>query len=423
MWDRGHPPAKTEIHPARFVATQRHLLYKIKMPNNSEYYSTRCDVYANGEGSAIWNNKNYLNFSQSVDMSEKNYSVVFRHTVPKPTPNSKLKYFVKPMSGLSDTYLGEPIIEVLENGTPSYPDTPCIKLTLPWKSNDVSNLAYFSRSVFIYWDEPTSNGVPQDYIVGEYIINLKNIKIISNLDGISKKGEIRLLSNVGSDWIFLNELVTDRNILSSGIGSAKKGDIFLINKTFTIPIRVGDEFRIVIGGWEADELDNLFGHIINPYGSCDEVMKRVASAFNSNANKFNLVNKGGDDEVDKFLQNIIINSIGPYRRCDKILLSDKEESSQLEVDLITYINRFNEKPDPCAELYKKYLELKAQVESSEAVLETMIKQSIYYENGLSKYRYSPAKLRKDWKERNKGLLKNRDKAKGDYENCTHVNKC
>src|SRR5207253_1995434 len=94
IWDRGHPPAVTEIHPPRMVATQRKLPAMLEQagPGNGFVLATRDDVFASGDGGALNNNRGLKPFVRQVRMSEKNYTFKITHPLPPTSPSAQLAW-------------------------------------------------------------------------------------------------------------------------------------------------------------------------------------------------------------------------------------------------------------------------------------------------------------------------------------------
>ena len=56
VWDRGHPP-ETELHPVRFIAIKRALPDRLIIGDSSVKFATRIDIFGNGDGGALVNNR------------------------------------------------------------------------------------------------------------------------------------------------------------------------------------------------------------------------------------------------------------------------------------------------------------------------------------------------------------------------------
>ena len=274
VWDRGHPPAKTEIHPPRLVATQRH---SISTPGLTQSYSTEIDIYASGDTGAYYNNRlGVPAFVQKVPMNIRDYAFTMNHIIPKPSTTSQLKWEV--MKSPGDTFPGNPII------TASGPND--VRITLPWSSAGAPNNAVFARTIYLYWEGGGAvNGVAPIYKPSSYQVELQNIKVNDDEDAAPfSDGEYRLFANVGSEWFFLNEIPRVSNILDEGFGDVEPGESFAINKRFLVTLPPGgapgapeDKFRVHTDGWEADGVDTVMGRLIDQSRACD---KALANALN-----------------------------------------------------------------------------------------------------------------------------------------------
>src|SRR5262249_19341267 len=122
IFDRGHPPARTEIHPPRLVATQRQLpaLLELAGPGGGFVVATQADVFASGDGGALNNNRpNVPSFVRRVPMREKDYTFKIMHNHPPPTRTAQLQWRVDLHDG--DTFPRE-IIPLITQDTATGPD-------------------------------------------------------------------------------------------------------------------------------------------------------------------------------------------------------------------------------------------------------------------------------------------------------------
>ncbi len=274
VWDRGHPPAKTEIHPPRLVATQRHLISTIGLINS---YSTEIDVYASGDTGAYYNNRPGVPaFVQKVPMNIRDYTFTMNHIIPEPSPTSQLKWVV--MKSPGDTFPGNPII------TASGPNG--VRITIPWSSTGAPNNAVFARTIHLYWEGGGAvNGVAPTYKPSSYQVELQNVKVNDDEEsGPFNDGEYRLFANVGSEWFFLNEIPRVSDILDDGVGDIGSGESFAINKRFLVTLPPGgapgapeDTFRVHTDGWEADGVDTVMGRLIDQNRACDDALANAVN--------------------------------------------------------------------------------------------------------------------------------------------------
>jgi hypothetical protein len=322
IFDRGHPPARTEIHPPHFVAVKRDLPVKFEpspaLPGQF-VFATKADIFANGDGNIVWNNKGLHDFAQPVKMSERVYTVIFKHDLPRPTPNAKLKFAFRRQKG--DSYTGQPIVEVFENGTPDVP-TPHVMMSVSWAGDRVPDTAVFARTMFIFWDDLPTHGVPASFQIKKVSVTLQKVVIQDKSEGgDNDPGEYRLFADLGGRWIFLNEFTGASDIMNEGLGrvwdetfSAKHNLFarpsgsefeFNFNQTVDLYVPAGKIFRVSVGGWEGDYIEDQFGKILNPYASCPEAVSFAKREFDGS----DFVNHGRlDDGVGEAKRSISFNS-------------------------------------------------------------------------------------------------------------------
>jgi hypothetical protein len=263
VWDRGHPPARAEIHPPRFVAIKRALPAQIMIGDSSLKFATRIDLFASGDGGALLNNRyNSKPFVQRVNMSGKDYELTVKMNIPRPSPNAVLRYQVVRRKG--DTFSYDITVTLKE-------DSGTAHLFIPWKTLNANDLEVLARTVYLFWDE--GRGIASEQPVDIYKVKLTNLHFRYLGDKLSK-AEPRLFANVGSDWIFVNDFFgTDNAILTKGLGKTRKKNWILANE-FTICVPRGQTFRVYMSGWEVDGVDQLAGDIIDPHSLCDRKTKR-----------------------------------------------------------------------------------------------------------------------------------------------------
>lgn len=309
VWDRGHPPARTEIHPPRLVVIQRQLpdLINRPAPNPIEpgapTLATRIDIFASGDGGALWNNRpNQPPFVQRVPMSEKNYDFVVSHRLPPPSPNAQLRTLVIRHDG--DTFPGDPTFD--PHGLGFKVDGPTISnsflVTIPWHARQAPDDAVFARTIFLFWDEAL--GVPADFIGRAFRVTVDNICIHNSPD--VGDSEFRVFGEVGGNWFFINESPGDDDILQEGLGDtgdcACDGDdesaTFGVNRTnfpgrFVVRIPPGaGNFRVHTSGWEADGVNDAFGRLLDPNTPCN----RLEEALNNTVFTISVAVNGAKDD-------------------------------------------------------------------------------------------------------------------------------
>jgi hypothetical protein len=260
IWDRGHPPAKTEIHPMRLLATRRNLPDKILSEKGDSVFATRIDIYANGDGSAFYNNQDTGDWARPVKMSSKDYVFTVRQTLPRPSENSRLRFRLVDRKG--NTYWGNTDVLPFSSA-----DSAGASIRIAWASSNLPDTLVYGKTLYLYWDE--GNGVPDDFVITTYQIDLHKLKIrrLSEVFFLTP-AELRLFADIGGNYLFLNEHVSNtKDILKAGLGRTIKRN-WKINKSITVHVPQDREFRVYVGGWEADGVDKVMGHIISQFSEC-----------------------------------------------------------------------------------------------------------------------------------------------------------
>jgi hypothetical protein len=280
IWDRGHPPARTEIHPPFLVAIQRSLPTQVKAdpiePEGTPWYvGTQADVFASGDGSAFWNNRpSQPSYVERLPLGERDYSFKIHHPIPRPSAGASLRYRIEARPG--QTF--RPALAVA-----SYPDgaagdpVPHVVVTIPWHTGRAPDDAVVASTIYLYWDDVASHGAASTYRVRRYRVTLDSLIVKKPQDG-GGAGEWRVFAEVGGRWRFLNDQFGEQlhvshpawqagvqDILSAGLGLAHEDQVFVLNQPFVVLLPEGAEFRIHAGGWDADGMDNLFGVLRDPY--------------------------------------------------------------------------------------------------------------------------------------------------------------
>ena len=259
VWDRGHPPANAEIHPARIMAIRRSLPAKVKAADGSDKYATRMDIYANGDGGAMNNErKDAKPYVRHTKMSSKDYQFSYKVNLSKPSPAALLIVTIERHKG--DTYPLDEQIEVRDDGT--------VSVTIPWQSRHIADNAVYARTLYAYWNEGTGTADTID----EYKVDLNKI-YLRKLSEMGGKAEMRLLANVGTDWIFLNDFLGKKGkVLTRGLGETFKKK-WELNNQFTVYVPRAKTFRVFMSGWEADGVDYLMGELMDPASPCNRKTK------------------------------------------------------------------------------------------------------------------------------------------------------
>lgn len=260
IWDRAHPPAACEIHPPRLVAVQRHLPALIDRPGG-QAVATRVDVFASGDGLPYQNNRpDAPSFVTRVPMGDRDYTFTVTNPLPRPSDQAVLKASVVTHSG--DTFPVEAVVEPGADGR--------ARVTIPWRRVHAPDDARFARTVYLYWDEGL--GVPASYRPRRFRVTLQDVAVDDSQD--VHNGQYRLFTEVGGDWLFVNELQPVDNPLLQGLGDTPSGAVFPIARTFDVLVAPTDSFRVYAGGWEADGVDRSFGHLVDPNSPCGPALEQ-----------------------------------------------------------------------------------------------------------------------------------------------------
>ena len=273
IWDRGHPPAQTEIHPPRLVAIRRELPTTQTLQPDRVVLATQVDIFASGDGGAFQNNRPGVPpFVKRTSMSDRDYSFAIAHLLPRPSPNAILRWDI--ISHPGDTFPGNPNISIVTVALPSDTQhgelTPGIRVMLPWKTSQAPDDAVFARTIKLYWDE--GRGVPPDYGIRVFRVTLDNVLVVNSHDPVGD-GEYRLFVEVGGNWFFVNEAPGDDDILNDGLGDTGDNEIWHITRQFTVYVPPGGSFRVHAGGWEADGVNDVFGKLIDDNTPCSDLLK------------------------------------------------------------------------------------------------------------------------------------------------------
>ncbi len=261
LWDRGHPPARTEIHPARLIAVRRNIPVFMKLKARKWGYATRIDVFASGDGGAMNNNRTDVpEFVHKVKMSNKDYKFRVKQILPRPSSNSKLMYRIDTRKG--DTYSGTVAIVSYPVGDIN-PNDAFVEISIPWKN--LPDTEVFARTIYVYWDE--GDGLASTVVMNKYKVTIESMRFKHRKEFISK-AEYRIFLEVGGDWLFLNDFADSEDILDDGIGKTWKRKI-KINQEFTVYLPAGKQFRVHLGGWEADGVNDIFGRLMDQYSPCN----------------------------------------------------------------------------------------------------------------------------------------------------------
>ncbi|MFC2176068.1 hypothetical protein ACFLR1_03770 [Bacteroidota bacterium] len=264
IWDRGHPPARAEIHPMRFMATRRNLPDKIISESGSAVFATRIDLYGNGDGGAFYNNRDTNSWAHPVKMSSKDYRFRVLHTLPRPSSKAILKYKLIRQKGNSfeETVGVTPVLKE---------DSNMVEIVIPWKTKQVAGTAVFAQTLFLYWDK--GNGVASGYKINSYTVKMNSFKVRRLSEALLGRAEMRVFMDVGGQYIFFNEFATkQKDVLRNGIGKTYRRT-WKLGNTFTVHVPQDRKFRVYVGGWEGDGSEKILGYIIDQNSDCSQALK------------------------------------------------------------------------------------------------------------------------------------------------------
>jgi hypothetical protein len=269
IWDRGHPPARTELHPLRFCATKRAMLSKIPITPQStdSVLATRVDLFASGDGGALHNNRaSRPSYGHATQMSQQDYVFDLPLDMPKlsqdvtrpMTPIPLLKYRFETQRG--DTYTGEAKIVEQENG---------LRITIPWKG--LADDLVFARTLYCWWENEDRKAViPEAQAID---IHFDKIHFKQRKDVTSRPEKV-LWIEAGGQYYCLNEFVKGENIFRDGEAKTYRRD-WKIDKTLRVYAPAGSVFRVHVGGWENDGISRMYGDLMDPEMPCTKATKKA----------------------------------------------------------------------------------------------------------------------------------------------------
>ncbi|MFD8302984.1 hypothetical protein ACFV29_11635 [Streptomyces sp. NPDC059690] len=296
IWDRGHKP-RTEVHPPRLVAVQRAnptlIPTMIGIDPGPNRFTTRIDIFASGDGGALTNNRDRQpSFVKKVPMDDRDYRFTVTHPLPKPSESALVTAWEQRHTG--DTFPG--VLDISHVTVAFPPDqqpppelAPQMIIGIPWQTRSAPHDAVVARTIFLSWDQGT--GVAADYKAHRYTVTLNDLRVNASED--LGDGEYRAFAAVDCNYVFLNELPGDDNILDDGLGDTGDDQTWGIGRSFDIVVPFGGAFRVHAGGWEADGVNDVFGRLIDPSPRCDQQTK---DWFNDNLFSSEVARGGGLDD-------------------------------------------------------------------------------------------------------------------------------
>lgn len=243
VWDRGHPPAKTEIHPTflAFIKRKNLVIFQNRLAH-------RIDIIANGDGSAFYNNlPNTPGNVFKPAMNQKDY-VISIHA-----PFLLNNYDIHTENHVNTHGLS---IQTTHQGDSIY-------FTLPWKTTNTPNDAKFIQTIYLV---PKRSTDLNDY--KKAVVHLQQIRIKRKMDFL-RKPQFRVWANIHQRYYFLNEWSPSQDILNDGWGKGLKRK-WKLNLSDTIYVHQDSLFRVQFNAWEADGPDFTFGELLNQNCDCND---------------------------------------------------------------------------------------------------------------------------------------------------------
>jgi hypothetical protein len=281
IFDRGHPPAETEIHSPRLMVVARKLPELVNVPDDirvgsTNFVSTRVDMFANGDGNAFNNNTKGPYAAdygvRRVPMGDRDYVFRVEQTLMRPGPAAPLKWTIAKRPG--DTFPAEPTVIAFPNGSAAKAQ-PHVEVHIPWKTMHAPHTAIFARTMHLYWADGASFGVAPAGRPRIFEVTLDSMQVKNALDGDDDPGQWRVFAEIGGHWIFVNELYSG-DVLRAGLGSTKPR-VWPIARKFTVYVPPQGRFRVYAGGWEADGVNDHFGKLIDPNFPCSDALRKKAT--------------------------------------------------------------------------------------------------------------------------------------------------
>lgn len=312
VWDRGHPPAYTELHPLRLVATRRAMgAYIPQFPGSTDsLFATEIDVFASGDGGALNHNRPGMQpFVHRVHMSDRDYAFQVYPVVPRPSPRASLRWRVQVRPG--DSFAGP--FQVVAAGTH-------LSLEIPWKGQ--ADTAVLARTVYCWWEEEGSLPQPEFHC---YEVKFESLHFNQRKD-ISSRPEKVIWLEAGGQYLCLNDLVQGDDILRDGEARTFRRD-WKIGRSLRVYARPGDSFRVHVGGWESDGLSRAFGHLLDPQLPCTRATKKAFHRHLWPATPFSF-HGCLDDLIGEVHDIIQVDKLGDFQEYEAMSFGGESELEQ-----------------------------------------------------------------------------------------------
>lgn len=225
IFDCGHPPYQSEIHPPKAVAFTRP--EPIIFPGDARPSSSFVTyVYLHGRGGYYKSALTGRNYEFDIQLPPR----------PGRFANLRTAILSLPFGGPS------PTLQFVPNSNP-----PRLHVTYPLSGvSDPGNTRRFAAVIASAWQSPLTEAIGGTGY-RTLRVTLDSIKINNDHDGtLSGSGEWRFWVRIGGTWL---EIV--------GLSDVNGGDTVKINKSVELIVPDGGKFALQTSGWE-DDCDSSF---------------------------------------------------------------------------------------------------------------------------------------------------------------------
>lgn len=318
VWDRGHPPAYTELHPLRLVATRRAMGAYIPRYEGARdsILATRIDVFASGDGGALMNDRpDAREFVHRSHMGSRDYTFRVRPVEPRPTPDAVLRWRSTIRPG--DDFPGQFQIQVEESS---------LSFRIQWKGRP--DTAVVARTVYCWWETPSPGAdgfreVATPFQV--YEVRFESMYFNQRKD-ITSHPERVIWLEAGGQYLCLNEFVDGEDILRDGMAKSFRRD-WEIGLSLIVYARPGQSFRVHAGGWESDGISRAFGLLMDPMMPCTKATKQAFHKHLWPATPFGL-HGCLDDLIGEVHDVHEVDKLGAYQEYEAISFGGENELEQ-----------------------------------------------------------------------------------------------
>jgi hypothetical protein len=253
IWDRGHPPAYTELHPLRMCATRRAMgAYIPRYPGAPDsIFATEIDIFVSGDGGALLNNREgQPEFIRRTKMRGRDYTFKAFPISPRPSPTAELRWRIENRPG--DSFKGHLGIQS---------DGVSLSFTIPWWTE--ADTAVFAKTVYCWWEDENRLLQPDFQC---YEIRFESLYFNQRKDVTSRPEKV-IWIEAGGQYFCVNEMIEGQDIFKDGEAKTFRRE-WNIGKALRIYAQAGQTFRVHVGGWESDGISRVFGHLLDPDMAC-----------------------------------------------------------------------------------------------------------------------------------------------------------